>query len=75
MKEDGEDHPQIFPIHLNCLLKKKLAFRVKYTTFYKQCSIAMLNRDEHMYNMINEYMNPNEVTHTLYVQILMEMLS
>ncbi|KAL5066986.1 hypothetical protein RYX36_017873, partial [Vicia faba] len=59
-----EDHPQIYPTNLNNLLKKKLAFRVKYSMFYKQCSVIMLNRDEQIYKIINEYMNPNETQST-----------
>ncbi|CAI8589665.1 unnamed protein product [Vicia faba] len=32
----GEDHPQIYPTYLDALLKKKLDFRVKYTTTFGQ---------------------------------------
>ena len=58
----GEDHPQIYPTHLDALLKKAFAFRVKYSTNFAQCSIVQLNADEEVYKRIDDFLNPNEVT-------------
>ncbi|CAK8569209.1 unnamed protein product [Lathyrus sativus] len=40
MKKAGEDNPKIYSAHLDKLLNKELAFRIKYPSFFQQYSIV-----------------------------------
>ncbi|XP_050875723.1 uncharacterized protein LOC127079384 [Lathyrus oleraceus] len=49
MEGAGEDNPTIYPIHLDKLLNKKLAFRIKYQSLYGQLSIVTILNEPSVY--------------------------
>ncbi|XP_058784047.1 uncharacterized protein LOC131658810 [Vicia villosa] len=60
MKKAGEDNPKIWPTHLNVLLNRKLAFRIKYQLQYQRFSIVKILHDDDLYDKFHNYLTPDE---------------
>ncbi|KAI5445138.1 hypothetical protein KIW84_013407 [Lathyrus oleraceus] len=63
--QTNEDHPQIYPSHLDNLLGKEFGFRVKYQSDYKQSSVVKLTEDKQIIQMITDAMVQLEQTSKL----------
>ncbi|CAL5197140.1 unnamed protein product [Lathyrus oleraceus] len=64
MKKTNEDHPQIYPAHLDNLLGKEFSFRVKYQLDFKQSSIVKLTEDKQIIQIIKDAMVQHEMVNS-----------
>ncbi|KAI5435868.1 hypothetical protein KIW84_022336 [Lathyrus oleraceus] len=60
--QTNEDHPLIYPAHLDNLLDKHFAFHVKYQPYYKQASIVRLTQDPEVLQMVVDAIPPTHDT-------------
>lgn len=67
--QTNEDHPQIYPSHLDNLLGKEFDFCVEYQPDYKQSSVVKLIEDKQIIQMITYAMVQLEVFPSFYTFI------
>ncbi|KAL5099266.1 hypothetical protein RYX36_003593 [Vicia faba] len=61
MAQAGEDNPKIWPVHLDILLKRDMAFHIKYQSTYEQFSIVTILNGGNVYNRLKSYLTPHEI--------------
>ncbi|XP_058748089.1 uncharacterized protein LOC131620919 isoform X2 [Vicia villosa] len=58
----GEDNPKIWPAHVDVLLNRDMAFRIKYQSSYQQFSIVTILDEDNVFNKLKNYLTPDEHT-------------
>ncbi|KAI5397728.1 hypothetical protein KIW84_063518, partial [Lathyrus oleraceus] len=70
MKKTNEDHPQIYPAHLDNLLGKKFGFCVKYQLDFKQSSVVKFTEDKQIIQMIKDAMVQHEMVNSPIIKAI-----
>ncbi|KAI5405666.1 hypothetical protein KIW84_052432 [Lathyrus oleraceus] len=58
LKDTNEDHPKIYPAHIDNLIDKHFSFCVKYQPYYSQASVVKLTEDPQVIQMLKDAMSP-----------------